>query len=113
MENLKQFIALVLAQPDGGWKAAHASPMFLKALSAEENPDQLVLRAEAAGDPGVYQEIAVSVLSPGGECLADIVIGLGQDGKPRVLCTSGGAGDGEKAVAVFPLRAKHEAVEIW
>ena len=48
---------------------------------------------------------------PKTNCVADILIGVTKDGEPRVMITTGGDGEGDHDVAVYPLRKRENAVE--
>lgn len=65
-----------------------------------------------SGDRGIYDEVGISILK-GEECVADILIGLDGDiFKPRVLVTTGGDGNGDKDLAIHPLKPKWKAVDM-
>lgn len=73
----------------------------------------LVAEASWTGDKGLYEEVRVSVFDKAKDCVADVLVTLDQEGnEPRVLITSGGDGDGDKNIAVFPMRPASDAVEV-
>ncbi|MHB8474494.1 MAG: hypothetical protein ACYDC8_16915 [Gammaproteobacteria bacterium] len=63
------------------------------------------------GDNPDYGEIRVGAFN-GITCVADVLIGVSPDNELRVLITTGGCGDGEHPVTVFPLRATDNAVTV-
>lgn len=68
------------------------------------------VEARYTGDPGINDEARISVLH-GTECVADVLVGLTETGEPRVLVTTGGDGDGDHTVKLYPLRTLKDAVE--
>jgi len=81
-----------------------SNPFEFSARNAGKNPKGIVLRSEPAGDPAIYQEIAVRAFRKG-KAVADILVGLDHDGNLRVLVTADGDGDGDHATAVYPEKA--------
>lgn len=86
-------------------------PRFSLAYQGK-NPEAFTADARCTGDAGVYEEVAISIFNAGNDCVADVLVGLDATGKPRVLITHEGKGDGDKAIAVYPLKHKTEAVDI-
>jgi hypothetical protein len=74
------------------------------------NPRAVRLRAEPSGDGNNYQEIAVRAFR-GRAAIADLVVGLDSHGNLRVVCTAGGQGNGDHAVALFPELPASEMVK--
>ena len=82
----------------------------IDAMYDGENPENVKLVAEVPGDPGIYQEISVSAFK-GNKCIADVIVGINEDGEVRVLITIDGDGDGDKEIAVYPERPRDQAVK--
>ncbi len=80
------------------------------ARNGGKNPKAINLRAEPSGDGVRYQEIAVRAFR-GAQAIADILVGLDAHGNLRVVCTAGGNGDGDHAIAVFPELPADEMVK--
>lgn len=86
-------------------------PRF-KLLHSGENPNEYTVDVSRTGDSGIYEEVRIGVFKgEGKECLADVLLGLTEDGEPRVMITAGGDGENEHAFAVYPLRDVDEALE--
>jgi len=67
-----------------------------------------------APDPAAEnQEIGVCVFTRDGELVADLLIGVADEGQElRVLTTTDANGMGDKNVEIYPLRAAAQAVEV-
>ena len=78
-----------------------SKPFAFSARNAENDPKAIMLRAEPTGDPGIYQEIAVRAFCKE-RAIADILVGLDQEGNLRVLVTADGDGNADHALAVYP-----------
>ena len=74
------------------------------------NPQNIKLTAEATGEAGIFQEMAVSAFVDN-DRIADVLVGLDEAGELRVLITANGEGDGDKRVAVYPQRPENKSVE--
>lgn len=82
--------------------AFHSAKAFeFPAATSRANPTKIRLRAEPSGDGRDYREIAVRAWR-GRKAIADILVGLDQQGNLRLVCTANGEGDGNHAIAVFP-----------
>jgi len=69
------------------------------------------LKAEVSGDPGIYEEISVSIYDKDGECVGDVYFTVeAETGEPEILLTCDGNGDGDKQITVYPLRERDKAV---
>lgn len=78
--------------------------------------------AEPAGDGPVlsavegdaYRELRVGFFDEKGKCVADAYFTVDSDtGKPRILITTDGDGDGDPAIEVFPLRSGEAVVKYY
>ncbi len=77
-----------------------------------KNPGGYAAEVTRCGDPGVYEEVRIGLFKEGGEeCLGDVLVGLSENGEPRILVTTGGDGDADHDLAIFPLRQFDKAVE--
>jgi hypothetical protein len=94
-------------------RSKHSKLFEFPAQNAGNNPKGIVLRAEPTGDSSIYQEIAVRAFRKG-KAIADILVGLDQNGNLRVLVTADGDGNGDHAFAVYPEKRIGEgyAVEL-
>lgn len=70
------------------------------------------VQAEKTGDTGIYDELGVSIVNKAGNCVGYAYFLVNEEGKPRVLLTADGDGDGDPQLTYFPLRSKHEAIEL-
>jgi hypothetical protein len=84
--------------------------ILIEALSDGENPRGIKLVAQEFGDPGIYQEISVSAFKED-ECIADIIVGINEDGEVRVMITVDSNGDGDKELLVYPERPLGQAIK--
>jgi hypothetical protein len=84
------------------------------AMNEGKNPRGIVLEFEETGDPGIYQEQRISAMK-GEECVADVLVQVDKDGEVRVLITSGGEGDGDHSIAIYPERDgdSKNFIEYW
>lgn len=73
------------------------------------NPQGFTADVVRSGDPGIYDELRLGVYR-GGNCVADVLVGLNEAGEPRILCTVAGNGNDGKQIAIFPLREEAHAV---
>ena len=72
------------------------------------------LKAEISGDPGIYEEISVSIYDKAGNCVGDAYFTVDEEsGEPKIMMTLGGDGDGDKELTVYPLRELHEKAVIF
>ncbi len=85
-------------------------PAEFNPLHSRQNPNNLRLRIERTGDPGIYHEVAVRGFKDG-KPIADILVGLNEQGELRVLITSDGDGESDHAIAVFPQKPREQMVE--
>ena len=69
------------------------------------------VKAQQAGDSGIYDELAVGIFDPDGNCVGDVYFTLNEEGEPRVLLTTNGEGDGDHHLVHYPLRETRESVE--
>lgn len=99
--------ALLNASADGVRKIEAFSLMH-----TGSNPGGYLAAASRTGDPGIYEEVRISVLHPELGSVGDVLVGLTEQGEPRMLITHNGEGDGDHAIAVYPLKPKDEAVDI-
>lgn len=81
------------------------------------NPNGLTAKAEVCENlstEGGYRELRVGIYDAKMNCIGDVIITLDVESQqfPRVLITTGGDGDGDHDVWVYPLRLKHVAVEL-
>lgn len=76
-----------------------------------QNPQGLYAEVSTSGDPGIYDELRVTVFNRHGVAVGDILIGLDQVGALRVATTAGDDGNGDHAIAVYPQKAVELAVE--
>lgn len=91
--------------------ADSSNKLVVRPINDGNNPDAIVLEAEQTGDPGIYQEVALSALQ-GKDCVAFIIVGLDCNNELRVSLTSDGNGDGDHAIAVFPCRDIESSIEL-
>ena len=75
-----------------------------------KNPRKIILHAEPLCGDEPYQEIAIQAKLPDGTLVADIVFGVNDAGEVRAICTTGGDGDGDHDIAVYPERNVSAAV---
>lgn len=80
-------------------------------MHSGENPGGYMAEAARTGDPGIYEEVRISILHPDRGCVGDVLVGLTDQGEPRMLLTHNGEGDGDHVIAVFPLKPVDDAVE--
>ena len=114
-QTLSEEIALAatdtVGQADRRFRNACEKPVTFRAANDYGNARGIIIQACASGDPSAFQEMAVSLHTPDGACVADILIGLSPNGEVRVLTSVNGNGEGDKHVAVFPERPADKAVE--
>jgi hypothetical protein len=89
-----------------------AKAFMFPSVHSGKNPHDIWIKAEPSGDPGLYQEIAVSA-NIRADCIADVIVGLNEHGELRVLLTMANQGDGDKKIAVFPQRHIGAAIEYF
>lgn len=77
-----------------------------------ENPHGFTAEASYTGDPGIYDELRISVFDTARECVADVLVGLDSHGQPRVLVTDCGLGDTDHRISICPMKRYDEAVEL-
>jgi len=76
------------------------------------NPQGLKVEASYTGDPGIYDEVSVSVFDRSGLCVGDVIVGLSSDGELRVAITANSAGDDNHPISVYPMRSTDDAVVV-
>ncbi len=76
------------------------------------NPNGYTAEATYTGDPGIYDELRISIFDREDDCVGDVLVGLTTEGEPRVLVTTGNAGDGDHNVSIYPCRHIDDAVII-
>lgn len=93
--------------------ANNTSITRLNLLHNGANPQGIMADAEITGDAGIYNEIRMSAYDKEGNCIGDVLMGLDEKGELRVLLTTGGDGDGDHSVAIYPTRnIEHDALEL-
>lgn len=72
-----------------------------------------VAEAARTGDDGIYDEVRIGVFKSDAPnvCVADVLVGLTEDGEIRFLATTDGEGDGDARVAIYPQRRHDQAVD--
>ena len=96
-------------QANRRFRDACCRPVTFRALNDRRNEQGVVIQACPSGDPGIYHEMQVSLHTPDGKRIADVLIGLcPETGEARVLVTTDGEGDGDKKAVVYPGRAVSE-----
>lgn len=76
------------------------------------NPHGYTVEACYTGDPGIYDELRISIFDREDDCVGDVLVGLSADGEPHVLVTADNDGDDDHPVTVYPCRAIDDAVII-
>lgn len=93
--------------------ASVAIPRF-NMLHSGDNPGGYTAEASRTGDAGIYEEVRIGIFKGGDrECLGDVLVGLTEEGEPRVLVTTDGKGEEEASFVIYPLRPADEACLRW
>ena len=72
-----------------------------KPMYDSENPRDLSLSVEYNTDPE-YREVMVSFTTPDGELIADVVLGIDNQNRVRIMTTTGGDGNQDHNLAIYP-----------
>lgn len=109
--NWAEILELIPETDARGRIASQATNVFntsiceFKLLNGGKNVRNFTTNAMRSGDTGIYDELSVAIFDANKECVADILIGLTEEGEPRILVSSDGNSAGDKMI-VYPMRDK-------
>lgn len=82
-------------------------------LQESNNPRDLFMLVEHQGDPGICDELSISVYrreETPEQCVATFLVGIDKNGYCRIMSTANGEGSEDFAIEVMPENTGHQAI---
>ena len=83
-------------------------------LHSGNNAGGYTAEASLTGDSGIYEEVRISAFNKEGDCCADVLLTLSDEGNgaPLIYVTADGEGNSDHQITIRPLLPAYEAVTV-